>query len=68
MSQKGLENIRPEKLDEFKALKQEAWSMKKASGVKHHEALDKLAVARGFKNWSMLALNWSVSGAPAKSK
>lgn len=39
------------------ALKHEAWKTKKATGRKHHECLDELALARGYKNWSMLMLN-----------
>jgi hypothetical protein len=60
VSKNSLEKIRPDKQQEFTALKDEAWAIKKqANGtITHAQVLDRLAVARGFKNWSMLALNW----------
>lgn len=59
MSMSNLDSVRPEKLQEFAALKRQAWEIKKATGQKHHRILNDMAIARGFKNWSMLALNWS---------
>lgn len=36
-------------------LKREAKRICKATGVPHHEALDQVAQARGFRNWSLLS-------------
>lgn len=42
---------------ELAKLKDRAWALKKAEGISHHEALDRIASEYGHKNWAMLVLN-----------
>lgn len=36
-------------------MKRDAKKLRKAEGIAHHEALDRIAAERGFRNWSLLA-------------
>lgn len=37
------------------SMKREAKRMRKAMGIPHHEALERVAVAKGFANWKAVA-------------